>query len=409
MLNKKLIGTAMLAAACVPMSALAATQTPLRIGSVLALTGDLQTQGKPALKGVHLAAKEINAAGGVLGVPMKTYSGDTQTLPQPGVSAAQQLVNANNVVGLVGAMSSGVTVPIGTTVAKDRKIPEISTASTSPKITTLDDDDYLFRTIPSDAFQGTALAQVVKSADVNKVGVMYTNNAYGDGLQQAFVEAFKAKDGEVTGVAAFEQKQTSYNSAIKTASGDGSADALVLIGYPESGQTIIRQSLEGGKFKRFFLPDGMKSTALIENLGAKYLNGSLGTVPEAKKDTPSAKHFAQAYKKAYGELPPQPYINTAYDATYLFALASQAAGTTTDATAIRDHLRDVANPPGEKIYPGQWKKAVKLLNNDKDIDWVGAAGPEDFDKNGDVAGSYGKWTIKDGKIETLKVFTPKMK
>jgi len=405
MINKKWITVAAIAAATLPMSAMSA-DTSLRLGVVAPLTGDLQSYGVPGLNGAKLAVDEINEAGGVLGSPIKLNSGDTQTLPQPGVAAAQKLVNANRVVGLIGAMSSGVTIPIALSVSKPNKVPQISVASTSPKITDLDDDDYLFRTIPSDAFQGVALAKVVKDAGVDSVGIIYVNNDYGEGLKDAFAEAYEAEGGSVVGNAAYEQKQASYQAEISQAYGDGSTQALVLIGYPENGQTILRQSLEGAKFDRFFFSDGMKSTDLVANLGAQYLNGSLGTVPQAEDGSKAVKHFQAAYDKAFGELPPQPYIDTSYDAAYLLALAAEKAKTTTDSTAIRDTLRDVATPPGTPIYPGEWAKAVKLLKDGTDIDYVGAAGAEDFDAHGDVAGSYAKWTIEDGKIKTVEIFTP---
>jgi len=405
MLNKHWIAGVVLAAGLAPLAAPAA-DTPLRLGALMPLTGDLQSYGVPGLNGARLAIKEINAAGGVMGADIDLSTGDTQTLPQPGVSAAQKLVNANSVVGLVGAMSSGVTIPIALSVSKSNQVPQISNASTSPKITDLDDDDYLFRTIPSDAYQGVALAQVVKDAGADKVGIIYVNNDYGEGLKDSFTTAFEAKGGSIVGMAAYEQKQASYDAEVSKAYGDGSTQALVLMGYPDNGQTILRQSLEGGKFDKFFFSDGMKSTQLVENLGAQYLNGSLGTVPQAKSGTKAVEHFQSAYEKSFGRLPPQPYIDTAYDATYLLALAAQHAGTTTDSTKIRDVLRDVATPPGEKIYPGDWAKAVKLLKDGQDIDYVGAAGEEDFDEHGDVAGSYGKWTIEGGEIKTLEIFTP---
>lgn len=407
MLNKNWIAGAILAAGLAPFAATAA-DAPLRLGALMPLTGDLQSYGVLGLNGAKLAIEEINAAGGVMGTDVALSHGDTQTLPQPGVSAAQKLVNANRVVGLVGAMSSGVTIPVALSVSKSNKIPQISNASTSPKITDLDDDDYLFRTIPSDAFQGVALAKVVSDAGVDKVGIIYVNNDYGEGLKDSFTKAFEAKGGSIVGTAAYAQKQASYTAEVSKAYGDGSTRALVLMGYPDNGQTILRQSLESGKFDRFFFPDGMKSTDLVKNLGAQYLNGSLGTVPQAKAGSKAVKHFQSAYEKSFGELPPQPYIDTSYDATYLLALAAQHAGTTTDSTKIRDALRDIATPPGEKIYPGDWAKAVKLLKDGQAIDYVGAGGDENFDKNGDVAGSYGKWTIEDGKIKTLEVFTPKM-
>lgn len=405
MFKKTWMGTAALAAAFLASAALAAG-TPLRIGAILPMTGDLQAFGGASLHGVQLAAKEINEAGGVLGQKVEIYSGDTQTLPQPGVNAAQQLVNANSVVGFVGAMSSGVSIPIALSVSKPDHIPQISPASTSPVITTLKDDDFMFRTVPSDAYQGVALAEVVHNAGVDKVSIIYVNNDYGQGLAESFTKAYEKLGGSVLATAAYEQKQASYDAEISKAWADGSTHDLVLIGYPQNGETILRQSLEGAKFNKFFFTDGMKSPVLIKDLGAKYLNGSLGTTPEARSDTPAAKYFANAYKKEYGELPPQPYIDTAYDATYILALAAEKAGTTTDSTKIRDALREVANPPGAEIYPGEWAKAVKLIKEGKDINWTGAAGDENFDKNGDVTGTYAEWTIKNGKIETVRIFNP---
>lgn len=406
MIRIKWLATAAISAALVTSTAFAAE--PLRIGAVVPLTGDLQAFGITSLHGVKLAAKEINAAGGVLGAKVEIYQGDTQTLPQPGVSAAQKLVNANSVVGFVGALSSGVSIPIAQSVSKPDHIPQISPASTSPVITNLKDDDFMFRTVPSDAFQGVALADVVHKAGVKKVSIVYVNNDYGEGLADAFAAAYKKEGGTVLATAAYEEKQASYQAELNKAWADGSTHDLVLIGYPENGEVILRESLEGGMFNKFFFTDGMKSPEIIKNLGAKYMNGSLGTTPQGEKGTRAAKHFAAAYKKMYGKLPPQPYIDTAYDATYILALAAEKAGTTTDSTKIRDAMRDVANPPGVKIYPGQWKKAVRLIKEGKDINWVGAAGDENFDKHGDVTGTYAEWAIKNGKIVTVRVFKPKM-
>ena len=62
-------------------------------------------------------------------------------------------------------------------------------------------------------------------------------------------------------------------------------------------------------------------------------------------------------------------------------------------------LREVASAPGEKVGPGEWAKAKALIAEGKDIDYVGGAGPQDFDANGDVAGSFSKSVVKDGKWE----------
>jgi len=401
--KKPLIGAISAVALATSLSAMA---EPLKIGVLVPLTGDLQSYGEPALKASQLAAKEINAVGGVLGEDVQIASGDTQTSPQPGVAAAQKLVNIEGVNAIFGALSSGVTIPVAQSVSKPEKVPQISSASTSPVITSLDDDDFLFRTVPSDAFQGVALSEVTQEKSYDNVSIIYINNDYGKGLADAFTKAFEKAGGTVSASVAYEQGQAAYRGELQQAANDA-AEALVLIGYPENGQTILRQSLEGGFFKNFVFTDGMKAPELVDNLGAQYLEGSVGTVPQARADSPGAQHFSSAYEGEYGSLPPKPYLDTAYDAFYLLSLAAQAAGTT-DSVAIRDQLRAVANPPGEKVGPGEFKKAVKLLEGGQEIDYEGASGTVNFDANGDVPGTFGEWTFKDGEVVTTRIFEPKM-
>jgi ABC-type branched-subunit amino acid transport system substrate-binding protein len=146
------------------------------------MTGDLQAFGETSLNGINLAVEEINAAGGVLGQPLAIAVGDTQTAAQPSIDAAQKLVSLEDVVAIVGALSSGNTIPVAESITKSGKVPQISPASTSPVITSLADDDFLFRTVPSDAFQGVALAEVSRTQGLENVAIIYINNDYGQGL-----------------------------------------------------------------------------------------------------------------------------------------------------------------------------------------------------------------------------------
>lgn len=378
----------------------------LRIGALMPMTGDLQSYGETSLNGTRLAVKHINEHGGVHGEDAEVVSGDTQTAPQAGVDAAQQLVNVDGAHAIVGALSSGVTIPVAESVTSDEGVVQISPASTSPVITDLNDDDFLFRTTPSDAFQGVGLSELIEADGLERVGVLYINNDYGEGLAANFEESFEAAGGTVTGAEAYEPGAGSYRGELSEVDNDD-PDALVLIGYPENGITILRQALEGDHFDRFVFSDGMKSPDIIESVGADALEGAYGTAPQADEETTAAQNFSSAYDDEYGERPPQPYIDTAYDAAFVIALAAEAAGSR-DREAIRDHLREVANEPGEEILPGEWSKAVDLLADGEEIQYIGASGPIEFDDNGDVVGTFAHWVIEDGEISTERVFTPEM-
>ncbi len=96
--------------------------------------------------------------------------------------------------------------------------------------------------------------------------------------------------------------------------------------------------------------------------------------------------------------PSAPYAAQGYDATFLIALAIEKAGKA-ERGLISKALRAVANPPGEVVRPGEWKKAKALLAAGKDINYEGASGTVDFDENGDVPGFYSVSRVtKDGKF-----------
>lgn len=376
----------------------------VEIGALMPMTGDLQAFGETSLNGINLAVDEINAAGGVMGRPIEVSVGDTQTAAQPSIDAAQKLVSIEGVSAIIGALSSGNTIPVAESITKENQIPQVSSASTSPVITTLADDDFLFRTVPSDAFQGIALAEVSREKGLEQIAIIYINNDYGQGLADSFQEAFEAKGGTITDSIPYEEGQASYRGELQQlASTD--AEALLLIGYPENGITILKQSLEEGFFERFVFTDGMQAPEVIEAIGPNFLEGAFGTVAQSASESEAYTLFRNAYEEKYGEIPPKPYIDTSYDALMIVALALEAAGST-EGIAVRDAMREVANAPGIEIKPGEWAKAVDAIANGEDIDYVGASGSLDFDENGDVAGSFAHWEIQGGEIVTVEVFEP---
>lgn len=376
------------------------TTQPVKIGALMPTTGALQVYGEASINGLRLAIDEVNAAGGVLGRPVELSFGDTQTNPQAGVDAAKRLVATEHVAGLVGALGSGVTIPVATSVSAVDKVPQVSNASTSPVITTLADNDFLFRTVPHDALQGKILADVMQQQSVDKVAVIYVNNDYGQGLADALKASFK---GEITGMVAYEEKQASYRGELQKAK-DGGADTLVLIAYPGDGIPILKQSLEGGFFEKFVFTDGMKANEVGAAIGAP-LDGAFGTAPSADSESAAAQKFRQMYQTKFGELPPQPFIDAAYDAGIIMALAVEKAGST-DGTAVRDALRVVAGPPGAEFGPGQFADAKAALARGEDINYQGAGGTQDFDEHGDVPGTYSHWAFQNGEVKEVALIRP---
>ena len=370
----------------------------VKIGSLGAITGPIVSLVKEINLAEQAAIDEINAGGGINGEKATIVFGDTGCNSQTAVDAANKLVNVEQVVGIAGALCSGATIPAASNVAVPAGVVMISPASTSPEITNLKDNDFLFRTAPSDAFQGGVLAKLVLSKGIKKVALTYINNDYGVGLAGTFRETFKAMGGTITADQVHEEKKQSYRSELASLASGGS-DKLVIIAMGEgSGMTMIRQSLESGMFNTFIGADGMRTDKMVEGLGADNVRGKLwGTLPSAKP-SPQLDNFKSMYgdgkKFKYGS----PFTAQGYDAVMLIALAAQMAGSS-DRTAIRDNLRKVANAPGVIVGPGQWKEAVAAIKAGKDINYEGASGSHEFDGKGEVAGVFAEYQVKGNKLE----------
>ncbi|MBO6579310.1 MAG: ABC transporter substrate-binding protein, partial [Thalassospira sp.] len=286
------------------------------------------------------------------------------------------------------------TTAILNNVVRANGIVMISPSATSPALTEIEDDGYFFRTAPSDARQGQIIAEILDRRGIKSAALTYTNNDYGKGLADAIQAAYEAKGGKITAVAAHEDGKADYSAEIGTLASAG-GEVLIVAGYlDQGGKGIIQASLDTGAFDKFVLPDGMVGEALTDNFG-DMLDGSIGTNPGT--DSPGASMLAEL-ASGKGFKGDDPYVPEAYDASALLLLAMQSAGST-DSAVYKDHILKVANAPGEKIYPGELAKALQILADGGDIDYVGGTALELIEP-GESAGSFRETEIKGGKWET---------
>ena len=374
---------------------------PVQIGTILAFTGDLASFGPPMRNGADLAAALVNAAGGVLDRPLRAAHKDSGTNPQVAIEAARTLININGAHAIVGALSSGITQAVAESLTVPNQVVLMSPASTSPALTVMDDDDFLFRTAVSDAAQGVVLARLAKEQGFNSASALYVNNAYGEGLANVFKEHFEKEGGKVVALVPQESGQPSYVSELRRAT-KGSPEVLVAIGYPESAGVYLREALEGQYADQFLFVDGTKNQDMLNRLGANQFEGMFGTAP-GTPESDASRIFRKLYEERFGQLPTNPFIGETFDAFVLLAFAIEKAGLN-EGPAIRDALREVANPPGEKVGPGDVRRALELIRNGEDIDYEGVAGSQNIDANGDVSNAIEIWRIEGGQITSTGRF-----
>ena len=390
-----------------PALRLAAAQGTMKLGTLIPLTGPLAEFGPNFRKAADLAAGHLKEAG----LSLQLIHADDETSAIPAVAAARKLVDVDRVPAVIGAAASGVTIPVAESVTIPNKVVQITNASTSPLITVLPADqgqDFLFRTCPSDALQGVVLAKLAVELQYKSAAAIYVNNPYGQGLAEQFKKSFETRGGKVAALVPHDEAPApTYVAELRRAT-QGKPDVLAAISYPGHASIYLREAIEGNYIKTFLFCDGTKSLEVVKAIGEKNAEGMMGTAPGSVL-TNGYNVFVAEYGKAYGGVPPLPYMTNMYDAVALVGLAMKAAhvGGVKEMTgvAIRDHLRQVANPPGEVVGPGaaDLKKAIQLLEAKQEINYEGAAGSCDFDENGDVMTAIEIWKFAAGKIVTVRL------
>ncbi|MFC6687497.1 ABC transporter substrate-binding protein [Jhaorihella thermophila] len=387
----------LMASAAAALLAGAASAEEVKIGVILGFTGPIESLTPQMAAGAELAMKEVSDSGKLLGGTTVTPVRADSTCIDAGAAtaAAERLVTSDGVKGIMGADCSGVTGAILSNVAVPNGVVMISPSATSPGLSTAEDNGLFFRTAPSDARQGEVMAEILLEQGVKSVALTYTNNDYGKGLADSFKSAYEAKGGKVTISAAHEDGKADYSAEVAALASAG-GERLVVAGYVDQGGSgIVRAALDSGAFDTFHFPDGMISAKLEENFGSE-IDGSTGQHPGT--DSPGAAKFEELAGGAFDAT--SPFTPESYDAAALIMLAMQAAGST-DSQVYKKKVMEVANAPGEKIYPGELGKALDLLAAGKDIDYVGATAVELIGP-GESAGNYREIVIKDGKVTTVK-------
>ncbi len=382
------------------------------VGMVVSLTGPAGRFGQAASKSVELAFNEVNKAAGATGVAgckLAVDLRDAQSQGSVAVDQARQLVDLKKVPAIIGGIISSVSIPIVTSVTGPAGVVQISPASTSPTLTKLAADGktngWFFRTITSDALQGTAAAKYALDQGMTTLTIIHVNNDFGVNLLAEFRRAYEALGGKLISVTPYNPQQASYNAEVTNAL-KGDPPALYFIGYPGDGTTIVRTWIQQGGPQRFLLNDGMNAADFIKGVGPQFLTNAFGTSSGSTK-TPSTEFFASAYPAMSGGFDAgAPAADRAFDAAAILGLAIAHAGKF-EAAAIRDSIRKVTEPGGEVVHasPQGFTRALQLIKDKKPVRYVGVIGAVQFDKNGDIVGPFRTWRITNGEVTTVGQMT----
>lgn len=258
-------------------SAAAAQDCTTKIGAVLPTSVDW---GRPIAETAQFAVDQVNAAGGAAGCEIEMVLRDTQVDPKVGVDAAKALVDLEGVNVLLGAVSSGVSMPILTSVTVPGGVLQMSCCSSSTAFTGLAEEGKTeglwFRTFATTGVQSAVGAKVAQDKGFGSVAILYKNDDWGQDMARLIAADFAAVGVDVTASVAINDAQPSYRAEVTEALST-QPEALYLALYPAEGTAAVREWISLGGTQNMILANSLKSDEFRDNVGMQYLGNALGT------------------------------------------------------------------------------------------------------------------------------------
>ncbi|SPH17533.1 Leucine-, isoleucine-, valine-, threonine-, and alanine-binding protein [Defluviimonas aquaemixtae] len=377
-----------------------------KIGAVLPTSVDW---GKPIAETAQFVVDQVNEAGGVQGCQIEMVLRDSQVDPKVGVDAAKALVDLDGVQVLLGAVSSGVSMPILTSVTVPAGVAQFSCCSSSGAFTALAEEGKTnglwFRTFATSGVQAAVGAKVAKDQGYKSVAVLYKNDDWGQDIGKLVAENLKAHGIEVTGSVAINDAQPSYRAEVTEALA-GEPEAIYLAIYPTEGSSVVREWVSLGGTQNMILANSLKSDEFRDNVGLQYLGNAHGT-DTASPRVESADAFVASYKARFASEPNGPGLANSYDATMIALLAMEAAGKDARGADIAAAVSRVTDPAGTPVTADAagFAAARDILAGGGSVLYQGATGNVRFDANGDVSAPAVVWTFTETGTEEASYIT----
>lgn len=338
------------------------------IGGIAPLTGNESSYGIEIQRVAEMAMEDVNAEWAASGKAMDIQWEDGACNGKDASTAAQKLVNVDKVEVIFGGFCSSETLAAAA-ITDPAGVILFSPGSSSPDVTTA--GDYVYRNWPSDAYQGTKLAELANELGYKNVAMLSEQQDYTLGISKVFIAEFETLGGTVT-EETYLSEDTDFKTQLTKLKSRSPDVYFVNPQGPTAADVILKQMAELDIVGPFLLNDVAGTSNDILTTHSEALEGSYTATLAIDEDSNEILQLQNRYKELYGtDIAYLSYSVAAYDEVKILAMALLAAGNDGDAI---------------KAY----------LNNFEGI--TGLMGAIDFDENGDPLTGHSVFTIMAGKI-----------
>ena len=308
-------------------------QQPIPMVGLLELSGPGATSGAHFKAGLELAAKEINAAGGILGRPVAMTIRDTQTSPAIAKALAAKAVDDGAYV-VFGPIFSG-SVLVSMEELRRAEVPNLVGGEATS--ITQRGNPYVFRTSFSQANAMPKVGRyVAQDLGARSVAVVYVNNDFGKGGRDALVEDLGRRNVRIAADISTDQGQIDFSGPVLRAKQAG-ADALFVYLNVDESARMLRELRKQGYDKPVVGETTIMQQSVID-LAGEAANGARGHVG-LTVDAPNAaiRAYAERFEREAKFRSSHDGLK-GYIALYTVKAATERAGRV-DARALAQAIR----------------------------------------------------------------------
>ncbi len=337
MKKRKIVGCArmllalglMLVAGPAPVNAQA---KEYRIGAVMELSGPFSSWGAPMRDAIQLAVDNINAAGGIKGVPLKLVVYDGRSKGTEAVLLAKRLVTQDKVVAIIGPGTSPTTMPVIPYVT-EAGVPTLSMGSSDRIIEPANERRWLFRPPYGSRHNVEKLIEHFKATGIKKVGFLSVNNAYGDTGREEFEKAARPAGIEVVAWEKFGGTDNDVKPQL-TKLRALAPQAIIVWSIPPAASIVQKNRAELAIDIPMYHDNGASLTPQFIELAAGAAEGAYGVVikvdvldelPANDPQKATLLKFRQQFESRFG-MDVGGLYGEAYDCVLLIAKGLESAG-----------------------------------------------------------------------------------
>jgi branched-chain amino acid transport system substrate-binding protein len=330
------------AAACAAAALIAASGAKaedIKIGLILPMTGQQQSTGKQeaAAAKLWMAQHGDTVAGNKIDLIIR----DDAAVPDNTKRIAQDLLVNDKVNFLMGfgiTPSAMAVAPLAT----EAKVPEVVTAAGTSVITTK--SPYIVRTSFTLPQSSVPMADWAAQNGIKKVVTMVSDYAPGHDAENAFVNEFAAKGGQVADKITFPLANPDFAPFLQRAA-DDKPDAIFVFVPSGQGGTFVKQFAEKGLDKagiKIIGPGDVTDDDLLNNMGDPIVGTITAHIYSVDHNSQANKDFVTAFKKANNGMRPNFMAVGAYDGMHLIYAALDKTGGKTDGDALIAAMKGMA-------------------------------------------------------------------